>query len=165
MIRRLSVALIAGAVALGTLSSCVPGTPSPSSSRTEQGTGAAKHGDGTVKTNLDSITNRVPGLAGATAVSWTGGTTGDDRAPGPTTYWIDAVLDVPAETLSELRTTFETKPVDAPDLAPALEGVLPEGPFESSFELDKSLSSGDWQVQAYLAPDSNQLVVLILGGH
>ncbi|MCL2490908.1 MAG: hypothetical protein FWF36_09375, partial [Propionibacteriaceae bacterium] len=51
-----------------------------------------KHTRGQRRTDLEPLTKRFPLLGSPVAAIWYSGQMGDDSIPGPTTYWIDAVV-------------------------------------------------------------------------
>lgn len=125
-----------------------------------------KAGDGTVRHDLEPLTSRIPALAAAESATWCSGTLGDDRVPGPTTYWIDAVVVLPAEVADELRAELALQESSVvPDVVPQLTGVLPAGPFLAGDPLDQRFSAGTWASSAQLEASGAVLVLEIRGGH
>ena len=47
---------------------------------------------GGLRTDSDPLTKRYAVLGTPRGVTWVSGTVGDERVPGPSTYWIDAVV-------------------------------------------------------------------------
>ena len=104
--------LIAVAVATGcTASPAAPDRASASQSVTTGGTthtptgAASKSGDGTLRTDLEPLTTRFAALGAPVSAQWSSGTMGDSRVPGPSTYWIDAVVVVSPDVASRLATS------------------------------------------------------------
>lgn len=70
-----------------------------------------------------------------------GGTLGD--APGPTTYWIDAVIEVQPAVADELRATYAPEAASTPpDVVSGIQDKLPAGTLLSSDALDSAVSGG-----------------------
>ena len=110
-----------------------------------------KQGDGMLRDDLEPLVRRLPKLAGATAASWTSGTLGDPRVPGPTLYWIDAVVELDEATIAAAR-AIPADEVELPDdLHDAVRSRAPEGPFVVSQQLDQFFSDGAWHAKAWLA--------------
>lgn len=137
--------------------------PSPGTS-TEMPENATKSGDGTERHDLDPLTSRIPVLQGAEAATWYSGTLGSRDVPGPSLYWIDAVLTLPSGTADELRSTLDLTPAaEAPDVVEALRPALPEGDLLSGAELDEAFSHQGWQSTAYLSATGDELVLVVVG--
>lgn len=68
------------------------------------GSGAAKtarkEGSGEIRTDLTPLIERFPALEDAQSARWLSGTYGG-IAPGPSTYWIDAVVDLTDEQYTQ----------------------------------------------------------------
>lgn len=94
---------------------------------------------GQLRTDLEPLTKRFPALDTPEQVRWLSGTYGDGRAPGPSTYWIDAVITLSQNKTDELKT------------------------FHTSAGLDKAFSHDTWVVKAYLVPDDHRLVLVATG--
>lgn len=117
---------------------------------------AEKSGSGEVRHDLDPLTDRFPQLGEPESATWLSGTMGD--APGPSLYWIDAVIVLsPAEfdTLQE-GSTLEQVP------APETEVDLPAGPLLRSDELDAEFSQDEFQTEIYLDEASRSVVLITL---
>lgn len=122
-----------------------------------------KQGDGVLRDDLEPLVRRLPKLAGATAASWTSGTLGDPRVPGPTLYWIDAVVELDEATIAAAR-AIPADEVELPDdLHDTVRSRAPEGPFVASQQLDQFFSDGAWHAQAWLAV-GEPIVVLVITG-
>jgi hypothetical protein len=155
--------------------------PSPTpmaSARSDTGTNAAlKSGTGQLRTDAEPLLKRFPLLGRPLALQWMSGTLGDSRVPGPSTYWIDAIVDLPPEHAAWLRqnyglpsagssatgsaATAEPPTAAIPNLTPALQALLAPGPWQSSRELNTALSQQGFLVRAYLQAD--RLVLVALG--
>jgi len=122
-----------------------------------------KQGDGVLRDDLEPLVRRLPKLAGTTAASWTSGTLGDSRVPGPTLYWIDAVVELDEGTIAAAR-AIPSDEVELPDdLHDTVRSRAPEGPFVASQQLDQFFSDGAWHAKAWLAV-GEPIVVLVITG-
>lgn len=125
---------------------------------------AEKSGTGELRTDVEPLTKRFPGLDGPEQVRWMSGTFGSDRAPGPSTYWIDAVITLSQNKVDELKAAHAPEPVGAtPDVVEGLRAELPEGTFLTGERLDKAFTRDTWLTKAYLSPDERKLVLVAMG--
>lgn len=119
--------------------------------------------DGGLRHELEPLTERIPVLTDAEAAIWVSGTLGDDRAPGPSSYWIDALVDLDEATcaaLAGLKALPATLPTDIH------EEILPHVPqivFSTSSELDAFFSHEGWQTHAFVAMGEPRVLLLIQG--
>ena len=163
--------LIAVAVATGcTASPAAPDRASASQSVTTGGTthtptgAASKSGDGTLRTDLEPLTTRFAALGAPVSAQWSSGTMGDSRVPGPSTYWIDAVVVVSPDVASRLA-TLEVGPSNAaPDLVPDVAALGPSGELLTSPGLQAAFAIPDWAVTPYLVSGTNTVVIAAVGG-
>lgn len=136
-----------------------PGRPTP----TPNTDGPFKVGTRVFKTDVAPLVTRFPALDGAVAACWQSGTFGESRVPGPSTYWIDAVVTMPPATVEQWRRQHATQPVTAqPDVFEDMIGRLPEGPLTASPGLDAVFDVGTWYAKVFLGPDGK--VVLVATG-
>ncbi|NCT90986.1 hypothetical protein GXB85_08510 [Cellulomonas sp. APG4] len=124
---------------------------------------AEKSGDGRERTDLEPLTTRIPTLQGAAGAVWFSGTLGSDDVPGPSLYWIDAVVTLPPGAADELRATLDLAPASGrpevvDDLATHVPAELLVGP-----ELDEAFSDGGWRTTAYLEQSGDDVVLVIVG--
>lgn len=122
-----------------------------------------KQGDGVLRDDLEPLVRRLPKLAGATAASWTSGTLGDSRVPGPTLYWIDAVVELDEATIAAARAIPADEMELPDDLHEAVRSRAPEEPFVASQQLDQFFSDGAWRATAWLAVGEPKVVLAIIG--
>lgn len=122
-----------------------------------------KQGDGVLRDDLEPLVRRLPKLAGATAASWTNGKLGDSRVPGPTLYWIDAVVELDDATVVAARAVSADEVGLPDDLHDAVRSRAPEGPFVASKQLDEFFSNGAWHAKAWLAVGEPIAVLAITG--
>ena len=138
---------IAGIALLLVLTGCA-GEPAP----------AEKAGSGEVRHDLEPLTERFEQLGEPEEATWLSGTMGDERAPGPSLYWIDAVVVLPTEAFEELAATYELEEAPAPDA----EVELPDGPLLRSDDLDAEFSQGPFRSGVFLDEASRSVVLITI---
>jgi hypothetical protein len=125
---------------------------------------ADKRGDGTLRTDAAPLTSRFSVLGEPPEAFWMAGTYGDPRVPGPSTYWIDAVVTLSADRVDALVTEHSPEPTnEAPDVVDAMVQYLPPGPFHTSEALDDAFNEGRWWARVYLDPYASKLVLVATG--
>jgi hypothetical protein len=125
---------------------------------------AQKSGSGELRTDAEPVTTRFSALDAPRQVRWMSGTYGSPRTPGPSTYWIDAVVTLDAATAEELVSTYSPTPTsDVPDVVNGMREHLPPGPFHVSATLDDAFDEGRWWASAYLDPQAATLVLVATG--
>lgn len=125
---------------------------------------AAKTGDGKVRNELAPIAARFPMLKNAKSIQWTSGVMGDPAMPGPSLYWIDAVIRPDAallEKISQLEGLAHAQPPG--DTHPAIQRLIPEGRYQTLPELDGLFTHGTWLCKAYFEPSQNLVLLLAKG--
>jgi hypothetical protein len=115
--------------------------------------------------DLDPLLSRFPGLGEpveATWVSWDNNS-GRSSGPGPTTYWIDAIVELEPRRAEELRAAA---PDDGePSVHDALRPSLPPGPFLAGPELNAAIAGSpgepgpQWTVTGYVETTGNRLIL------
>jgi len=126
----------------------------------------SKATDGVERHDLGPLVSRVPELAVASEATWYSGTVGDPRVPGPSTYWIDAVVTLPRVVMETILGQYDFAQADVPaDLIPELLPEVPNGRLMSSEALNASWSYFPWFVSVYVSEGTDRLVVLIIGGN
>jgi len=118
-----------------------------------------------VRHDVEPLTKRFPALADPVAVTWRSGTTGGDSVPGPSTYWIDAAVQVSPATMASLRTTaglVDGSLSDLPDLPAEVLGAAGDGPWQTGAALDAAFSTVGFGAQIYLGP-ADVLVLRAVG--
>ncbi len=151
---------LAASVLVVTASACSPTvTESPRSPMT---TTAEKSGDGRLRTDLEPLTNRFGALGQPIGASWMSGELGSGRAPGPTSYWIDAIVELTPETAATLR-GLATETAESADIVEGLASRVPEGTLTRSAALDAAFAEGEWRAQAWMV-DGTDVVVLAAKG-
>ncbi|KJK46844.1 hypothetical protein UK23_22300 [Lentzea aerocolonigenes] len=125
---------------------------------------AEKSGTGELRTDLEPLTKRFTALDDPEHARWMSGTFGSDRAPGPSTYWIDAVVTLSERKIDELKTTYASAPAGkSPEVVEGLRAELPAGAFLTSDRLDQAFSHDKWSAKAYLVPERRVLVLVATG--
>ncbi|MBL8931216.1 MAG: hypothetical protein JNL54_13940 [Kineosporiaceae bacterium] len=147
-------ALVASAVLLGGCRSTDP-APLPA---------ATKHLDGGLRSDPAPVLQRLPGLPQPRTISWASGVFGDPRNPGPSTYWIDAVVTLAAPDAARLA-PMATEPRPAPtDLASPVAALLPAGDLLGSASLDAAASPvTGWGARVYLVEGTSTLLITAVG--
>lgn len=156
-VTRIARRFAAAALLMAATASC--GTDLPEEGRP---TTPSKSGTGEFRTDLDPLTKRFPLLAGAEEARWMSGTLGDDRVPGPSTYWIDAIVTLPEPAVAEINRGTREDPTP-PAVVEGLREHLPEGPFLTGASLDEAFSAGNWSATVYLAKNTNTVVLVAVG--
>lgn len=154
------------------LSGCAPSPDQPrassSSEPSSRSDAATRSGTGEIRHDLAPLTDRFPQLAGAQSATWMSGTLGDARVPGPSTYWIDAVVVLDEAGFAELRALADGEADSSsdsdsatglPELDPGLDEALPAGPFVRSPALDDAFSQ-DGRVTQVALDEATGSVVL-----
>ena len=123
--------------------------------------GTAKTGTGELRTDLAPLVDRYAQLADAESAVWSSGTlAGDDRVPGPSSVWIDAVVVLPQASYDALRAAHEyTESAQGPSVADALAASVPAGPLLVSDELDAGFGSFEGSSDVYLSDADHTLVI------
>lgn len=116
-----------------------------------------------VRHDLAPLTSRFPALAAPVSadwVTWNSADPNDRSIPGPTTYWIDAVVRLEPATAAALMTTYQPR-LDgrSPEVHDLLVAELPPGPYHSGAELDRAFSASGWITHVYLQPTADLLVL------
>ncbi|SDO48731.1 hypothetical protein [Lentzea jiangxiensis] len=125
---------------------------------------AGKSGTGELRTDLEPLTKRFAALGTPEQARWMSGTFGSDRAPGPSTYWIDAVITLPKNEVDELRSAYGPESAgETPDVVDGLRGELPSGSFLTGERLDRAFAADRWFAKVYLVPDERALVLVATG--
>lgn len=151
------------------LTGCSPGstTDERTADRPRETTvtpGTAKNGTGEVRTDLEPVTDRFSALGTPEAATWSSGTVGGNDVPGPSTYWIDAVVELDpaaAQTLADQTAPEET--TEAPDVVDDLAEALPDGPLLMGPALDARFAESGFTARAFLDLDDATVVLVALG--
>ncbi|MFE7505286.1 hypothetical protein [Promicromonospora sp. NPDC057488] len=151
-----------GGTSTSTGSTGTSSTGGRGSGMSEESAAGEKIGDGELRTDLEPLTERFPALGTPTGAEWMGGTLGD--APGPSTYWIDAVVELDPAVADELRATYAPVEVSTPpDVVSAIEERIPDGTWLSSDELDAAVSGSGYSTDVYLERTGSFVVLTAIG--
>jgi hypothetical protein len=160
-VRRVGVVL---ALALAAAASAVACQSSPDDGGQMRATEARKSGTGELRSDTEPLTTRFPVLSGPLDARWMSGTYGGADSPGPSTYWIDAVVTLGRDQVDTLRSTYgPTASGGVPAVVDGLKEQLPPGPFLTSDALDKAFNHERWWASAYLDPEAGKLVIVATG--
>ncbi|MEO9151089.1 MAG: hypothetical protein ABI243_01710 [Lapillicoccus sp.] len=129
---------------------------------TEPSTATGKQGTGEVRHDLAPLTSRFAALGTPTEATWLSGELGGS-APGPTTYWIDAVVTLSSATAATLLATGPEPTTATPDVIAALASSLPAGPLSTGTALDALFAAGEFRATAYLTADGTTVVLVARG--
>jgi hypothetical protein len=112
-----------------------------------------------IRSDTAPLVDRFPAIGAPDTVSWVTWNSATGGAPGPTTYWIDAVITLQPQTT---RVFAELKPLaqgKIPEVAEELRPGVSDGPFLTGAALDDALSTSGWVATGYLDPARNQLII------
>jgi hypothetical protein len=119
---------------------------------------------GEVRHDLDPLVKRFAALGSPRGATWQGGTLGSDRVPGPSTYWIEAVVQLQPGSARQLAEAHAAQPVAAPRIDEALAPALTPGPWVASDQLDGAFRADGFSGRAFLDSGNDALVLLVVGG-
>jgi len=150
-------------VALATVAAVLVGAGVWAAAQTMSG--ESKEGDGVRRTDLTSLTDRMPALAiGRSAVWYSGWVEGQTDADQPAPTWMDAVVTLPEGRADDLAAAYSTGPArERPDVVDELVGDVPLGELQTSLALDRAVSTPYWHATAYLSVETDQLVLVVQG--
>ena len=128
------------------------------------GTPAQKNDASSVRHDLEPLTKRFPAMGDPVSASWVSGNMGDSRVPGPSVYWIDAVVQLRPEAANRLRQEFAPQSTTKrPNVWASLTSELPQGPFLSSEALNSAFASQRVRAKVFLS-ENTPVVVLTAKG-
>ncbi|MGH3975418.1 MAG: hypothetical protein ACRDS9_19120 [Pseudonocardiaceae bacterium] len=157
---RVTVSVVAALYVIITASCHAPAENEGGSVSTE----TQKAGTGELRTDEEPLMKRFSVLEAPREVRWMSGTYGDSRNPGPSTYWIDAVITLDDDQIDELTTAYSPASTSqTPSVVDGMKEHLPPGPFQTSDALNTAFKEGRWWARAYLDPQSNKLVLVATG--
>jgi hypothetical protein len=117
------------------------------------------------RTDREPIEKRFPELGAFTEVHWLGGTLGDDRAPGSSTYFIEAAVSLRPDEAATLRQRYGPAPSAGPQPPGRLSGYLGGTGWTASPELDRAMGLDQWQVHVFVRPDAPVAYLSATGGN
>ncbi|WP_135232709.1 hypothetical protein [Nocardia sp. CS682] len=152
--RRVSAAAALGAAVLAVLGCTSPFSDSVPQERTSQVSDP-------VRSDPETLMKYFPLIGRPASVSWIDWDN-SSGAPGPTIYWVDAVVELEPATAAELRGRYApAEPVAAPTLKDGLQQVVPAGTYVTGPEFDAALGgSTEWggSARGYLHSDRPLLI-------
>lgn len=164
MIRLLTTSLLISGLLISltfVVAACNPSAPSPQPT----GSAATTATSTEVRHDLEPLTKRFPEIGNPVSATWMTGTLGTQSgnratAPGPSVYWIEAIIELEPTTADTLREKYApTAAGKVPHLNRSLRPDVPTGLFLTSAAMDQALSNNDWRSTAYLHQGSNTLVM------
>ncbi len=127
-------------------------------------TSAQKRDANPVRHDLEPLTKRFPALGSPVSASWVSGNMGDPDVPGPSLYWIDAIVELTPETARQLAEKFSPAPTSVqPDVWTTLADALPQGQFRASDALDMAFTSNQVKAKVFLAENAPIVVITAMG--
>lgn len=156
-------AVVVAAVAVG----CAE-RPTGSQDRTDPSMGtqqrAEKNGTGERRTDLAPLTDRFTALQSPQGATWYSGTLGSDAAPGPSSHWIDAVIELSEEDVAALVDQYgPSEATTSPQVVDDLRGDVPDGTLLSDVELDRAFSTSGFVSQVWVDREGRRLVLTAKG--
>lgn len=123
-----------------------------------------KNGSGAVRSDLRPLTKRFDLLGSPRHATWMSGTLGQSDVPGPSSYWIDAIVTLSPADAAALRRRYAAAETDQrPEVIGDLQPELPEGSLLASDRLDGAFSVGGFATRAFIAVSSNEIVLTARG--
>lgn len=159
-----SLVALSAAVAVGLGLAACTGNPEaqPTNPRSSMSATQTKDGTGEVRHDLEPLTKRFSALGTPVSATWMSGTLSGD-APGPSTYWIDAVVTLGPEAAQSLRDLAPAAASDSPDVPQQVKAEIPSGDLLSSPALDAKFAQGQFRAKVYLVEGTDTVVVVALG--
>jgi hypothetical protein len=152
-VRRLAVLLLVLAVLAG----CGTGGEDPPEPRKvvdERG----------MRTDLEPLTRGFPAIGEPRSAQWQSGTLGDGRsAPGPSTHWIDGVVELDPQVADRLRLDAGPPAGTVPDLTPDIVVLVPDGRLASVDGLGQGQGAKGWSSQSWLVEGTDTLLISAVG--
>jgi hypothetical protein len=125
---------------------------------------ATKTTSNPVRHELEPLTKRFSALGSPVAASWVSGDMGDPSVPGPSLYWIDAVVELKADTANDLKAQYQPVPTTAtPDVWNTLTEMLPKGGYLTSNQLDAAFTTTKLKSRVFFAADAPVIVICAIG--
>lgn len=150
------------------LAGCTSPLPAPNTDhRSPMSTPAPKQIDERgLRTDPEPLLRRFPGLGQPASVRWMSGTTGTSGI-GPSTYWIDAVVELTPDAIATLKPLATGDRALPSGLVDGIATAVPAGRTLGSDALDARLVQGatqaGWGVKAVLIEGTSTLVLAGLG--
>ncbi|MDA2894442.1 hypothetical protein PDG61_26280 [Mycolicibacterium sp. BiH015] len=116
-----------------------------------------------LRTDTEPLTSRFPAIGTPVSATWVTWNNADPRVPGPTTYWIDAVITLQPQTARALADLAPATHVSTPEVAEEVRAEVSGGPFVTGTALNGALSTPGWAATGYLDDARNLLVLNAVG--
>lgn len=111
--------------------------------------------EATVRTDREPIAKRFPRLGAFTDVHWLGGTVGDDRVPGPSLYFIEAVVTLTPDEVARIASAGDLVPVASPRPRPPLAPFVSDGgTWTTSAQLEEGFAPPQWSAEVEVRLDA-----------
>lgn len=144
----LALAIVSSATSCGLTRKSQRSTPDKTIDKAEQ-------------TNPAPVLRRTDGLPEDADYLWFSGRAGSD-APGPSTYWIDAQVEMTDVQVAALRDlgveTDASIPAVVPELAEHLDGIWHEAPAVAT-----RIAAEGWSARVWVAEGSPVLAISLIG--
>lgn len=161
---RTSLALLVAAAVAIVGAGCDRVSSGPRETSTEASQQAQKTGSGERRTDLGPLTDRFSALESPAGATWYSGTLGRGEAPGPSSYWIDAVVQLSdAQTEDLVQRYGPESTAERPVVVDDLSSDLPSAPLVASDELDRAFSTAGFVSRVWLDPENGRLVLSAVG--
>lgn len=153
-ISRLGVALVLALTIAGCQSDDTTGSDMTSAIETAE-----------VRTDRQPIADRFPRLGSFVDTHWAGGRLGDDSAPGPSSYFIEAVVTLSPDDVARLTSEYEFAPAPTAPRPPAslVPFVAGSSPWSTSPELESGFGPSDWVSRVFVRLDDGVAYVSARG--
>ncbi|MGW5441486.1 hypothetical protein [Nocardia asteroides] len=112
-----------------------------------------------IRHDLEPLTKRFSLIGSPVAASWITWNNDGGRAPGPTTHWIQAVVELRPEVADELRSRFNLAAVQLSEFKTEIQPSIPPGGYVSSPEFNEAFSDHGWKAGAYLQVDGHMILL------
>lgn len=118
-----------------------------------------------VRTDRKPIADRFPQLGSFVDAHWVGGRLGEDQAPGPSTYFIEAVVTLSPDDAAQLASRYDfTRASAAPQPPASLAPLIKhDGPWVTSAELQADFGPSDWVSNVFVRLDDGVAYVSARG--
>lgn len=116
-----------------------------------------------IRTDTQPLTSRFPAIGAPVSATWVTWNNADPRVPGPTTYWIDAVITLQPQTARALADLEPAAQAPLPEIADEIRAAVSDGPFVTGAALNNALSTPGWAATGYLDDARNLLVLSATG--
>ncbi|QYN35496.1 hypothetical protein K1T35_45555 [Pseudonocardia sp. DSM 110487] len=106
-----------------------------------------------VRTDHKPIADRFPQLGSFVNTHWVGGRMGSDQIPGPSSYFIEAVVTLDPDDAVQLRSRYDFTRAPTPPQPPAsLAPFMERGStWSTSIELESGFGPSDWVSNVYVS--------------